>query len=141
MGRAVPPASALPECAGGDPRAFHGSSWRHDLRCALLPSLHAGSRADLTRLEAAARAKAAEIGVSLVGKSGRSRAFRELLRDLDAHGVFTSSDYNQWTGLRNLRNATTHAAQQMILAPCDTLESVRLITSLINRLFAQRGEV
>lgn len=81
--------------------------------------------------ESAARAKAACLGMPT------NRKYHEILADLQAQGTLTASDHQEWSGLRQFRNVTTHAGEAMILPPAAALNLFATIVVSINRLFVQ----
>lgn len=87
--------------------------------------------------EAAVRAKAASIGVPLVGKKGNTKRYSDLLNDLRNCAVLSDEEHARWSNARELRNATTHADRQTILPPAAAADLLASIAELISHLFAE----
>lgn len=79
--------------------------------------------------EAAVRAKAGQLGIR------KDRKYHEALADLHAATVLTDREHQAWTDVRQLRNATTHASDAMILPPGAAIAMFATIVASINRLF------
>ncbi|HYC90578.1 MAG TPA: hypothetical protein VEO54_15280 [Thermoanaerobaculia bacterium] len=79
--------------------------------------------------EAAARAKAAQLGIP------NDRTYYEVLADLRARNMLTDSDHDAWSHIRRFRNVTTHAQDAMILAPGAAIGMFATVAAAINQLF------
>lgn len=62
--------------------------------------------------EAAARAKAARMSITLVSLKGKHRPFGAVLDDPSARKL-SKDEHDVWSKARVLRNLTTHTMQQM----------------------------
>lgn len=85
--------------------------------------------------EAATKMKAEAVGISLLTRGSRPKAFAALLDELHACGALSAADYTAWVGIRKLRNAGTHAEQMTILTPGVAVAQLSSLAETINRLF------
>ncbi len=86
-------------------------------------------------MEAAAKAKATSLGISMVKTKGGYRSYRAILADLFAKKALTKTEYEWWSNAKEFRNETTHAMSQAILMPPQVVGALTSITEAINRLF------
>lgn len=86
-------------------------------------------------MEAAAKAKATSLGISMVNAKGRYRSYGAILADLFAKKALNKAEYEYWSNAKEFRNETTHANSQSILMPLQVVGTLTSITEAINRLF------
>jgi hypothetical protein len=86
-------------------------------------------------MEAAAKAKATYLGISMVNAKGRYRSYGAILADLFAKKALSKTEYEYWLNAKEFRNETTHASSQPILMPPQVVGMLTSITEAINRLF------
>ena len=86
-------------------------------------------------MEAAAKAKAMSLGISMVKANGDYRSYGAILADLFAKKSLTKTEYEWWSNAKEFRNETTHAMSQSILMPPQIVGMLTSITEAINRLF------
>jgi hypothetical protein len=86
-------------------------------------------------MEAAAKAKATSLGISMVNAKDRYRSYGAILADLFAKKALTKAEYEYWSNAKEFRNETTHANSQPILMPPQVVGMLSSITAAINRLF------
>jgi hypothetical protein len=87
--------------------------------------------------EAAARAKASAVGISMSNAKRGYRDYRSILDELLAKKALTKDEHDRWSRMRQMRNLTTHAERQMVLPPGHALGMLNSITEMINGLFEQ----
>lgn len=95
------------------------------------PLFTLGSEQLLRVQEAAAREKAAAVGVDV-----ENATYQELLRALRARGFLSGKDAKEWSERRKRRNFATHADRATILPPATALQELRRAAESMNRLFA-----
>jgi hypothetical protein len=58
-------------------------------------------------MEAAAKAKAASLGISMIKANGGYRSYGAILADLFAKKALTKTEYEYWSNAKECRNETT----------------------------------
>lgn len=86
-------------------------------------------------MEAAAKAKATSLGISMGKTKGRYRSYGAILAELFAKKALTKTEYEWWSNAKEFRNETTHAMSQPVLMPPQIVGMLTSITEAINRLF------
>jgi hypothetical protein len=86
-------------------------------------------------MEAAAKAKATSVGISIVTAKGRPRPYSSILDELFSKRLLTEREYEYWSNAKDFRNETTHSRRQTILLPAQVVSTLTSLTEAINRLF------